>query len=190
MRFIGCCHTWWRDGSVSVCSNEPPRKCRRILLCYAVWQSYRGLDERFHSEFQDLAYLVAMLRPLVAYICRWPCWLDNDCFFFLHTSLLTVLTLVSFPFQIFFSSLFYNFHFPVMSKYANDTRVIPVASTPRFQDTLYVADTCAAGHNQVVDIENDRKIPSWCFVEYKTRNANTLDARCFCASFSIVQSRL
>lgn len=71
-----------------------------------------------------------------------------------------------------------------MSNDASDTQTAPVARSSTAEGTLQVADTGGDESTRVVNVEIDRMVLSWPDNEYKTRGADTFNARRLCMMFS------
>lgn len=74
--------------------------------------------------------------------------------------------------------------FPIMSYNANDANVNPAVPCSGVEETSQIADVNAASNTRMTDIDIGRRVRSWSVAEYKTRHADTLDARWFGAKFS------
>lgn len=119
--------------------------------------------DRSIKELVDLSIWDSKIRccaslcrgTIVACICRRPGFLANYCFSSPHKSVLTISPHFIFLVQFFF---FLQFSSSVKPNNANDTRIAPVASSPKVEDTLQVADTGAAGGTEVGNLEIDRSV--------------------------------
>lgn len=119
------------------------------------------------------------MRIGFAYIGISTGWSSNVALDLTHNDYLDQL-----PFLLSFYFVFntFNFSFKFLNMFAN-ANVDPVLPSSKVEDTLRAADVCATGDARATGIEINRGVPGWSVIEYKTRYADTLDARRFGAMF-------